>query len=757
MSNPAYYVKDMDLCLSGKLILMQKTNFTIPLKSKQSMRNLLIALTFCCTSFVSFAQNQTSININQLKWLPNSHQFWVNESNNIVVYTADNLNSKTTILSKDQLTATGFSSSIQNIVWSANQKSMLIYTNSKKVWRANTQGDYWLFDLTTGKGRPIGKGMPASSLQFAKFSPNGKNIAYVSKHNLYVEDVTTGKITALTTNGTDRLINGTFDWAYEEEFFCRDGFRWNPDSKSIAYWNIDATKIRNHLMINNTDSLYPFTIPVEYPKAGESPSPAKVGVVSITTKKTLWMNIPGDPQQNYLPRMEWASANDLTVLQINRRQNEAHLFKCNPATGNAQLIFTDKDEAWVDVATSSGYDSRQWTWVENGKAFIYSSDRDGWMHLYKVSADGKQTELLTKGNYDTDFKTIDAIHGDVYFYASPTDATQQYLYKVNITTKDTVRVTPAIFNGTNNYTFSPDAQFAKHTNASITRLTNGRLVNLSNHKKVYPNTEDVFANPNLGFSLEKIKITTADNVQMDGIMAKPNNFNPDKKYPVCFYVYGEPAATVANDVPSFDSYISQLIPEGYIGIALDNRGTPAMKGREWRKSIYKKVGTLNTHDQAMATKEILKWKFIDGDRVAVHGWSGGGNMTLNLLFRYPEIYKTGVAVSSVTDHHFYDNIYTERLMGLPQDDEAAYKECSPITYAKNLKGNLLYIHGTGDDNVHYKNAEVLINELIKQGKLFNLMIYPNRTHGIFEGEGTTVHVSNTITNYLRKNNPPGAN
>ncbi len=720
------------------------------------MRKIVFVLILFSTSLISVAQNQASININQLKWLPNSHQFWVNEGNNIVVYSTDNLSTKKTMLTKEQLASSGFSSSIQNIIWSPSQKAILIYTNSKKVWRANTRGDYWLFDLTSGKGRPIGKGMPASSLQFAKFSPDGKNIAYVSKHNLYVEDVSTGKISALTTNGTDRMINGTFDWAYEEELFCRDGFRWSPDSKSIAYWNIDATKIRNHLMINNTDSLYPFTIPVEYPKAGESPSPAKVGVVSIATKKTMWMKIPGDAQQNYLPRMEWANASSLTVLQVNRRQNEARMFNCNSLTGNAQLIFTDKDEAWVDVNTSSGYDSPQWTWVENGKAFIYSSDRDGWMHLYKVSADGKQTELLTKGNYDTEIKAFDAVNNDVYFYASPTDATQKYLYKVNISVKDTVRVTPGIFEGTNNYTFSPDAHFAKHTNSNITRLPNSRLVNLRSHNKIYPSAEDVFKNPALGFKLEKIKIITADNIQMDGIMAKPNDFNPDKKYPVCFYVYGEPAATVANDIPSFDGFISELIPEGYIGIALDNRGTPAMKGREWRKSIYKKVGTLNSHDQAMAAKEILKWPFIDKDRVAVHGWSGGGNMTLNLLFRYPEIYKTGVAVSSVTDHHFYDNIYTERFMGLPQDNEAAYKECSPITYVKNLKGNLLYIHGTGDDNVHFKNAEVFINEMIKQGKLFNLMIYPNRTHNINEGEGTVPHLTKTITDYLRKYNPPGA-
>ena len=229
-----------------------------------------------------------------------------------------------------------------------------------------------------------------------------------------------------------------------------------------------------------------------------------------------------------------------------------------------------------------------------------------------------------------------------------------------------------------------------------------------------------------------------------------------KKYPVYFFVYGEPASTTANDVPGFDKYISQLIPEGYIGITMDNRGTPALKGREWRKSIYRKIGIINSHDQAMAAMEILKWPFIDTSRVAVHGWSGGGAMTLNLLFRYPEIYKTGIAVSAVTDQHFYDNVYTERYMGLPDENADDYKQASPLTFAGNLRGNLLYMHGTGDDNVHYKNAEVLLNELIKKDKLFQFMAYPNRTHGISEGEGTTKHLNDTFIKFLREHCPPGA-
>ena len=736
------------------------------------MKKIILSALLSLFVFISFAQPfnfnkeekafeqsvlpQNEIAINRLQWLPNSHDFWVSDNGTILLYSADDLNSSKIILSADQIKASGLSTRTEGIVWSADRKKILIYTNSSRVWRANTKGDYWYFDLLTGKGKQIGKGLPPSSLMFAKFSSGNKNVAYVSRHNLYMEDVATGKITQLTKDGTDKIINGTFDWVYEEELSCRDGFRWSPDGKSIAYWRVDATPTRNYLMINNTDSLYPFIVPVEYPVAGEKPSNVKIGVIDLVSKKTNWLHIPGDPSNNYLPRMEWAGNNkEIMAVQLNRKQNEATLYLCNALTGKASKIYTDKDEAWVDVVKPFVYDLPSWTWVENGNSFLWTSEKDGWMHIYKISRDGKHEQLLTKGNFDADMVSDDA-QGNIYFIASPYDATQKYLYRINLNNTDTVRVTPAMFDGTNFYRLSPDAKYAAHTNGSIHHNFNIRLIALPHHQKVYPLSPDQFTTPQPGFQLEKFRMKTADGIEMDGIMAKPNNFDSNKKYPVYFYVYGEPAATTADDLPNFDRFISQLIPEGYIGITMDNRGTPALKGREWRKSIYKKIGVINSRDQAMAAKEILKWNFIDTSRVAVHGWSGGAAMTLNLLFRYPEIYKTGIAVAAIVDQRFYDNIYTERYMGLPQENAKDYTQASPITFAKNLRGNLLYIHGTGDDNVHYKNAEVLINELVKDGKLFQFMAYPNRSHGIFEGAGTLQHLNTTFIHFLRTYNSPGA-
>ena len=737
------------------------------------MKKFLLSITMLILSILVFAQPinfnkeekafekatlpEDQIAINRLQWLPNSHDFWVNDKGNIYMYSADDLNNKKSVLSADQIKTAGLAKRVEAIVWSDDRKKILIYTNSSRVWRGNTKGDYWYFDLATGKGKQLGKSLPSSSLMFAKFSSDNKNVAYVSKHNLYAEDLVTGKITPLTKDGADRIINGTFDWVYEEELSCRDGFRWSPDGKTIAYWRVDATVIRNHLMINNTDSLYPFIVPVEYPKAGEKPSLVKIGVITLATKKTSWLQIPGDPQNNYLARMEWAgNSKEVTVVQLNRKQNEASLYMCDAVSGKANKIYNDKDEAWVDIGKPFVWDGPVWTWVESGKSFLWNSEKDGWLHIYKVSRDGKNEQLLTKGNFDADMVSYDAAGGNIYFTASPYDATQKYLYRINLNNTDTIRVTSAIFDGTNFYRLSPDAKYATHTNSNINRNFSGRLVSLPDHKKVYPATEDKFTAPELGFRLEKFKIKTSDGIEMDGIMAKPNNFDPNKKYPVYFYVYGEPASTTADDIPNFDNFISQLIPEGYIGISMDNRGTPAYKGREWRKCIYKKIGVVNSRDQGMAAKEILNWSFIDTSRVAVHGWSGGAAMTLNLMFRYPEIFKTGIAVAAVTDQHFYDNIYTERYMGVPQENEEDYKQASPNTFAKNLRGNLLYIHGTGDDNVHYKNAEVLINELVKNGKLFQFMAYPNRTHGIFEGAGTSKHLNDTFIKFLREHCPPGA-
>ncbi|SFG76359.1 S9 family peptidase [Pedobacter insulae] len=694
-----------------------------------------------------------------LNWTKEGNAYYLNSGGEIITVTLPK-NERKVIISSALLTPPNAGSplSVRSFQLTDDGKKALIYTNTRRVWRQDSRGDYWVADIGNGTLTQIGKDKPASSLMFAKFSPDGSKVAYVSGHNIYVEDLATHSSKALTTDGTSRMINGTFDWVYEEEFNCLDGFRWSPDGKSIAYWQIDATRIKNFLMMNNTDSIYSFTVPVEYPKVGQDPSSCKIGIVDLQTAKTNWLAVPGDNVQHYIPRMEWIpNTNEVILQQLNREQNESKVFVANINSGNITEILKENSQAWIDPNDG-------WTWLNGNKEFIWESEKDGWRHLYRISKDGKKQTLINNGQYDImDVNLIDEKNNLVYFSASPNNATQKYLYKTRLDGKGKLEmVTPSVLPGTHSYTISPNGLFARHSyNSSIVSpVTEWMNFTTKNPLTMEGSITNQLAKQQPPKNkVEFFKVTTEDGVEMDGWMKKPDNFDSTKKYPVVFYVYGEPASQTAADVFGAGRnslYHGDMAADGYIYISMDNRGAPVPKGAAWRKSIYKNIGVINIRDQAMATKKLLAtYPFMDKDRVAVHGWSGGGSSTLNLLFQYPEIYKTGIAVAAVANQLTYDNIYQERYMGTPFPSTEAYIKGSPITYAKNLVGNLLYIHGTGDDNVHYQNAEMLINELIKNKKVFQMMSYPNRTHGIAEGAGTREHLSLVFTKFLKENCPPG--
>ena len=669
----------------------------------------------------------------------------------------------TPLVTKEQLTPEGKNAlSIASFSFSSDNNKLLVLTHTAKVWRYNTRGDYWVLDITANKLTQLGKGKPSQSLMYAKFSPDGKKVAYVSEHNLFTEDVTAGKITQLTSDGTRKLINGTFDWVYEEEFGCRDGFRWSPDGINIAFWQVDASKIRDYLMLNTTDSNYSHVVPVEYPKVGEAPSPVRIGVVNANGGSIKWMDIEGDPQQHYLPRMEWANASTLVVQQLNRKQQQSKLFYCNITDGSSRSFYTENDNSWIDIKSVwNDDDPTGWEWINKGAAFIWVSEKDGWRHLYKIDRDGKKETLLTNGKYDiASIKCIDDAGNYIYFMASPDNATQLYLYKMKMDGKsNAVLLSPANLKGTHSYTISPNAKWANHGFSNYKTMPVKEWVSLPDHKAVDEKASiaSTIKTDNTS-TVTYTTITTEDGVTADAWISSPKNFDSTKKYPIVFYVYGEPAAsTVEDSYGNHENFLYQgdMSEEGYFQAAVDNRGTPALKGAAWRKAIYRKIGTINIRDMAMAAKKIIDKPYIDKDRVAVWGWSGGGSSTLNLLFQYPDIFKTGIAIAAVANQLFYDNIYQERYMGLPQENKEDFINGSPVTYAKNLKGNLLYIHGTGDDNVHYSNAEVLLNELIRYNKQFQFMAYPNRTHNISEGPGTGLHLVTLYTDFLKKNCPPG--
>jgi len=701
--------------------------------------------------------------IGEVRWIKNGDAFTTlergKEGVDIVSYDTKT-QSRKVLVSANRLRPEGVEESlkISNYHWSKNGGKLLIYTNTARVWRSNTRGDYWVLDLKSWELKQLGGAdVPESSLMFAKFSPDGSRVAYVKGFNIYIENLNSGNVKQMTTDGSRKIINGTFDWVYEEEFFARDGFRWSPDGKKIAFWQLDASGIRDFYMINNTDSLYPFIVPVQYPKVNTTNSSCRIGVIEVNSGDTKWMDTPGNKRENYLVRMEWAANSSEVVIQhLNRKQNVLTLLLGNASTGTTKPILVEKDEAWVDVVEDL-------KWMNDGKQFTWISERDGWRHLYVVSRDGKEKKLITKGDYDViEIQNIDIANGYVYYIASPGDPIRRYLYRIKLDgTTDHELLSPLKMKGTHKYYVSPDSKYAFHWYSTVNQPPVISLVTLPNHKVA----REFIDNKRLSQLLEEtgvspvefFKIENNNDPSFDGWMIKPLGFDASKKYPVLFYVYGEPAIQIVSDKWSnrLSMWHQLVAQQGYIVIGVDNRGAPAPRGRSFRKSIYQKIGVITSKDQATAAKAIQKWDFIDPDRIGVWGASGGGSLTLNLLFRYPEIYKVGISVAPITRQDLYDTAYEERYMGLKSESPEAYKECSAITYAKNLKGDLLLIHGTGDDNVHYQNAELLINELILQNKLFSFMPYPNRTHGIYEGKNTTRHKFNTMLNYLMENLPAG--
>ncbi|HQW93232.1 MAG TPA: S9 family peptidase [Ferruginibacter sp.] len=677
------------------------------------------------------------------------------KGNDIVVYDAES-GTRKVLVNASQLTPAGTTKplSIANYTWSDDNSKLLVFTNTRKVWRQNSRGDYWVLNLANGKLVQLGKKLEEATLMFAKFSPDGSRVAYVSKMNIYAEDIATGAITQLTKDGGNNIINGTFDWVYEEELDCLDGFRWSPDGKNIAYWQSDTKGVGTFYMINNVDSNYSKPIPLPYPKVGTANSAVKVGVISASGGKTKWFAVPGDPRNNYLARMEYIPGSDeVMIQQLNRLQNTNTVWVGNTKTMSLKNMLTDKDEAFLDIHDNI-------VWLDNTKSFTWTSEKDGWMHLYKVSRDGKEMKLITKGNFDVvNINCIDPVGGFVYYIASPDNFTQRYLYRSRLDgSGEAERVSPAGMAGQHSYQIAADAKYAIHSFENATTPRRISLINLNTHReiKLLEDNAALKAKMNeLGLrNKEFFKVDIGD-VVLDAWMIKPINFDPQKKYPLLFHVYGEPAgSTVQDNWGTGDNLWHQYLSNqlDYIVVSIDNRGTRVPRGRDFRKSIYRQIGLLAADDQAKAAKKIIaSYSFVDEKRIGIWGWSGGGQMSLHCMFRHAAVYKTGIAVSFVALQTLYDNIYQERYMGLPGDNVAGYRDGSPLTHAGKLEGNLMIIHGTGDDNVHYQNFEMLANELIKNNKLFTMLSYPMRDHGISQGKNTTLHMRRSMEKFWKDN------
>jgi dipeptidyl-peptidase 4 len=675
---------------------------------------------------------------------------------NLVRYDTER-GSRQVLLTAQQFIPQGDSMSlrVEDYSWSPDERMLLLFTKTRPVWRLNTRGDYWVLERATGRLQKLG-GAEAkpSTLMFAKFSPDGERVAYVRENNLYVENLRSGTITPLTTDGSRTVINGTFDWVYEEELmnYHADGWRWSPDGRSIAYWQLTADQVRDFNLINNTDSLYSRVTPVQYPKAGETNSAARVGIVSAAGGPTRWLEISGDPRNHYIARMEWAPGSNEVILQrLNRLQNTNEVMLGEVGSGKVRTVLTERDSTWVDVVDDLA-------WLNGGKSFLWVSERDGWNHIYVISRDGKSSRLVTRGSYDV--STVlgaDEKSGWLYYVASPEQPAQRYLYRTRLDGRGVAeRLSPRTESGTHVYDRAPGFRYALE---SFSRFGNPpviRLVRLPSHQTIRTLVDNAGLRNRVASlrrgTVEFFTIAAEDGSRMPAYLMKPAGFDSTRKYPLLFHVYGGPGKSTVNDAWG-DYYLWHLMltQRGFLVASVDNRGTPAPLGRRWRKAIYGQLGVLETRDQAMAARALSDRPYVDRERIGIWGWSYGGFMSLNSLFQHGDIFRTAVAVSPVTHWALYDNVYTERFNGLPSKNQEGYDRGSPLTYVRGLRGNLLLIHGSGDDNVHFQNSEMLINALVAANKPFTLMEYPNRTHCICQGRNTQVHLFELITRYLDQN------
>jgi len=657
---------------------------------------------------------------------------------------------------------------IRSYAWSQDRRKLLIFTNAKKVWRQYTRGDYWVYDTGSatpeGRLKKLGGDAPESSLMFATISPDGSRVAWVRANNLYSEELATGKITQLTSDGSADIINGTSDWVNEEELFLRDCYRWSPDSQLIAYWQFDQSGVGEYSLVNDTEEEYPVVARYKYPQAGTTNSAVRVGIVPAGGGATRWIKLAGDPRNHYVAQMDWPGNSGGVVLEyLDRAQKTNQFLWADARTGETRVVTEDTDKTWVDVF--------EMAWTGKGdktpgspKELIFLSERDGWRHAWRVDLKTGQPLLVTNFEGDVLEKgVVDEAGGWYYFLASPHDAVRQYLYRSRLDGQGTPQlVTPADEPGIHSYDIAPNGQWAMHTYGTFDRPSRIEIVSLPSHKlvRVLAGNEDLAAKvqPLLASKAEFFKVPIDNGVTLDGWMIKPPDFDPAKKYPVLVYVYGEPwDATVLDGWGGPGRLFHGLIAEqGYLVVSFDNQGTPAPKGREWRKCVYGAIGVLSSAQQVQAIKELARERdYIDTARMAIWGWSGGGSNTLNVMFRYPGVFSTGIAVAPVADQSHYDTIYQERYMGLPADNKQGYRDGSPINFAAGLSGHLLVVHGSGDDNVHFQGTELLVNKLVELGKPFDFMDYPNRTHSLSEGKGSSYHVFSLIARYLQDHVPPG--
>lgn len=684
-----------------------------------------------------------------VKWLSDGEKFSYletdvfNKSMNIIIYDIKR-KKKDVLLSSSELKIEGTNSRfiIMNYEFSPDG-NFILFTGLLPARAIKSGGELYLYNLKT---KEFFRVETEDNVINVKFSPDSRKLGYVKNDNLYIYDILTRSEKQLTYDGNGVVINGHFDWVYEEEFSIIDGWQFSPFGDQIFFWQLDQSPVPQ-IEIQQFDSLYFNSIKMRYPKAGSPNSLVKIGVINLIDGSISWMNL-GNESNFYIPRVYWTSReNELMIFRLNRLQNRLDLILADSKTGNSKVILTETDSCWIDVETM------EIEFLKNKKNFVLTSEKSGFKHIYLYDYLGNQIKQITTGNWEvSDLISIDESKKVLYFLSGMGNPTVRNLYSIDFNGKKINRLTAD--DGTNSINISPNNKYFIRTYSSLYSIPkiylcsiNGKILDTLIDNK---NLEKLIAE----YSLSKpdlIKFTTSDGIELNALMIKPPDFDPSKKYPVLVYNYSGPGSQIVRNVWGGSQYLwhQMLAQEGYIIFMIDNRGTGG-RGKAFKNIVYKNLGHWEVHDLIEGAKYLMSLPFVDGNRIGIWGWSYGGYISALTILEGNEYFKVAVSVAPVTHWKFYDTIYTERYMQTPELNPEGYEKSAVTNKAGKLKGKLLLIHGTADDNVHFQNTVVFVDELIKANKQFQVMFYPGKDHGIAGGK-TREQLFTLITNFIKSN------
>ena len=678
-----------------------------------------------------------------IRSLNDGEHYTVLEGGEVEKYSYETGDPVETVVAKQNLVFNGDTLKVKEYEFNASETKLLLATEEVQLYRHSSSYRYFAFDRTDRKLTEVAEGQ---HVFHATFSPVGNQIAYVKDNNLFIEDLDTKKTIQCTTNGKkNHFINGMSDWVYEEEFAFTKAFQWSPDGRFVAFYEFNEKDVKEFSITTYNQQLYPEEYKFKYPKAGEENSKVKIFIYDVERNAKVRAEL-GDKEDIYIPRIKWTNdASTLSVQRMNRHQNKLELLFADAVTGKTRIVLEEKSETYIDITDNL-------TFLEDNE-FIWSSEKDGFNHLYMYDAAGNEKVQLTAGEWDvTDFYGVDAKGKNFFYRSSEEGPTQRHVYAASLNGNFKRKLTPK--KGQNYPQFSKTKEFFmnQHSDAntppfiSLINAKGKEIRVLKDNMRLAKTLRDVNTPKKEFFSF-----TPSHGTSLNGWMIKPNDFDESKKYPVLVSIYGGPGSNAVNDSWGSKTLMWEMMlaQQGYIIVSVDNRGT-GNRGRDFKHSTYQQLGKLEVEDYIETAKYLGSLDYVNASRIGMYGWSYGGYMSSLALTKGADYYSMAIAVAPVTTWRFYDSIYTERYMRTPQENASGYDDNSPINHVEKMKGAYLLVHGTGDDNVHFQNSVEMTEALIRANKQFDFYMYPDRNHGIY-GNNARLHLFTKMTDFIKKN------